>query len=54
MGFSLSQKRLEKDKYPWAENETEAREPSAEELGMFLKGIDFFKQHKPVSYQQAG
>lgn len=53
-GFWLSQKRLEKDKYPWPATEAKARELSAEELGMLLKGIDFFRQHKPVQYQQAG
>ncbi|GHV45776.1 transposase [Spirochaetia bacterium] len=53
-GFWLSQKRLEKDKFPWPENEQEAREINAEELGMLLAGIDFWKAHKPVYYERAG
>jgi transposase len=52
-GFWLSQKRLEKDKYPWPETEEEARELSAEELSMLLKGIDFFKAHKELYYKKA-
>jgi len=51
-GFWLSQKRLEKDKYPWPETEEEARELSAEELSMLLKGIDFFKAHKELHYKK--
>jgi len=50
-GFWLSQKRLEKDKFPWPETEEEARELSAEELSMLLKGIDFFKAHKSLYYK---
>jgi len=51
-GFWLSQKRLEKDKYPWPETEEEARELSVEELSMLLKGIDFFKAHKELYYKK--
>jgi len=51
-GFWLSQKRLEKEKYPWPETEEEARELSAEELSMLLKGIDFFKAHKELYYKK--
>ena len=51
-GFWLIQKRLEKEKWPWPENEGEAEELSAEQLGMLLEGIDFFKAHKPVYYQR--
>ena len=50
-GFWLSQKRLEKDKYPWPQDEAEARELTAEELRMLLAGIDFFKAHKEVIYK---
>jgi transposase len=49
-GFWLSQKRLEKAKYPWPGNEKETRELSADELRMLLAGIDFFKAHKEVRY----
>jgi transposase len=51
-GFWLSQKRLEKEKWPWPENEGEAEELNAEQLGMLLEGIDFWKAHKPVYYQR--
>jgi transposase len=50
-GFWLSQKRLEQEKFPWPETEEEVRELSAEELSMLLRGIDFFKAHKPLYYK---
>ena len=50
-GFWLSQKRLEKDKYPWPQTNEAALELSGEELSMLLKGIDFFKAHKPLYYK---
>ena len=49
-GFWLSQKRLEKDRYPWPRDEGEARELTAEQLQMLLAGIDFFKAHKELCY----
>jgi transposase len=52
-GFWLSQKRLEKEKYPWPETGEEAREIKAEELGMLLSGIDFFKAHKELIYKKS-
>jgi transposase len=51
-GFWLSQKRLEKDKFPWPEGEIAAEELTAEEVRMLLWGIDFFKAHKPLFYQK--
>ena len=51
-GFWLSQKRLEKDKFPWPCDETAARELTAEELKMVLAGINFFKAHKALLYKQ--
>jgi transposase len=50
-GFWLSQKRLEQDKYPWPQDESEARELTAEQLRMLLEGIDFFKAHKTLYYK---
>jgi transposase len=50
-GFWLSQKRLEKEKYPWPLTSDEVKELSSEELLMLLKGIDFFKEHKPRYYK---
>jgi transposase len=51
-GFCLSQKRLEADKYPWQQDESEARELTAEQLQMLLTGIDFFKAHKTLYYKK--
>jgi transposase len=51
-GFWLSQKRLEKEKWPWPDNVAEVEELSAEQLGMLLSGIDFWKAHKEVYYQR--
>jgi transposase len=51
-GFWLSQKRLEKDKYPWPESGEDVRELSAGELQMLLSGIDFFKAHRSVYYER--
>jgi transposase len=51
-GFWLSQKRLEKEKYPWPESKEGAEELSREQLEMLLAGIDFWKAHKPVYYQR--
>ena len=51
-GFWLSQKRLEKDKYPWPQDEEETRELTEEQLRMLLGGIDFFKAHKEVHYKK--
>ena len=51
-GFWLSQKRLEKEKYPWPETNESVQELSLEELKMLLSGIDFFKAHKPLYYKK--
>lgn len=49
-GFCLWLKRLEKDKFPWPMNETEARNISYDELKMLLDGINFFTAHKKIEY----
>jgi len=51
-GFWLSQKRLEKNRFPWPQDEKEARELTTEELQMLLAGIDFFKAHKEIYYKK--
>jgi len=51
-GFWLSQKRLEKEKFPWPETTGAALELSVEELKMLLAGIDFFKAHKTLYYKE--
>ena len=50
-GFWLCQKRLEKEKYPWPEDKSKARELNSEQLQMLLSGIDFFKAHKTLFYK---
>ena len=50
-GFWLSQKRLEKEKYPWPETIEAVRELNSDELSMMLKGINIFKMHKPLYYK---
>jgi transposase len=51
-GFWLCQKRLEKAKWPWPEDEKEAKEINAEEMKMLLSGIDFFKAHKELFFEK--
>jgi len=51
-GFWLSQKRLEKEKFPWPNTSEAARELNGEELLMLLQGIDFFKAHKQLFYEK--
>jgi len=51
-GFWLSQKRLEKDRYPWPQDEAQVRELTGEQLRMLLAGIDFFRAHKEAFYQK--
>ena len=51
-GFCLWQKRLEKHKFPWPDTEEEVKNISLEELDLLLKGIDFFKAHKELKFQE--
>ena len=51
-GFCLWQKRLEKDKYPWPDTEETARKITHAQLKMLLTGIDFWKAHKPIIYEE--
>ena len=51
-GFWLSQKRLEKDKFPWPDTIEAVKELNIEELSMLLKGIDLFKAHKSLYYKK--
>jgi transposase len=43
-GFCMWQKRLEKDRFPWPDDEVELRTLSGDELHMLLEGIDFRKR----------
>lgn len=51
-GFWLCQKRLEKDKFPWPQDESAVCEITTDQLLMLLEGIDFFKAHKPLCYKK--
>jgi transposase-like protein len=51
-GFWLSQKRLERERWPWPADERAVEELSSEQLGMLLSGIDFWRAHKPLKYQR--
>ena len=51
-GFWLSQKRLEKEKYPWPQTVEAVQELNSEELQMLLAGIDFFKAHTELYYKK--
>jgi len=51
-GFWLSQKRLEKDKFPWPQDENEVRELTSEQLQLLLTGIDFFRAHQTLYYKK--
>jgi transposase len=53
-GFWLSQKRLEKGRFPWPGSAEETEELSREQLEMLLTGIDFWKAHKSVYYERVG
>jgi len=49
-GFCLWLKRLEKDRFPWPEDEAAAREITREEVAMLLAGIDFWHRHEELCY----
>ena len=49
-GFWLSQKRLEKYKFPWPQDEEEVLELNVAQLQMLLSGINFFKAHREIFY----
>ena len=51
-GFCLWLKRLEKDKFPWPSNQTEALEIDQEQFGFLLSGIDFWNAHKKLEYRK--
>jgi len=49
-GFCLWIKRLEKDRFPWPDDEATAREITHEEVRMLLSGIDFWHRHGELRY----
>ena len=54
-GFALWMKRLEKHRFPWPANESQARrEISQEQLVQLLRGIDFWRAHERLRYTNVG
>ena len=49
-GFSLLQKRLERDRFPWPSGEGEAQQITSDQLSLLLDGIDFWKAHKTLDF----
>jgi transposase len=49
-GFCLWLKRLEKDRFPWPDDEAAAREITKDEVAMLLRGINFWREHKELRY----
>jgi transposase len=49
-GFCLIMKRLEKDRFPWPRDDEEAREIDRQQIQMLLRGIDFWSEHRQLSY----
>lgn len=52
-GFCLFQKRLERDKFPWPDNQNSIDQLTTEELSMIFSGIDFRKRFQVLNYQRA-
>jgi len=53
-GFCLWQKRLEQDSFPWPRDGADLDEMTRENIRLLLKGIDVWKEHKPLRYRSAG
>ena len=50
-GFCMWQKKLERDKFPWAKNKDEVTEIDKRQFKMLLAGIDFFEAHQELKYE---
>ena len=50
-GFCLWQKRLEKEKFRWPENEAEVMEVGCQELEWLLGGLDIAQAHEQLAYE---
>jgi transposase len=49
-GFCLWMKRLEKDRFPWPSDDVEAKEIDRDQVLLLLRGIDFWREHRGLSY----
>jgi transposase len=50
-GFWLAMKRLEEGRFPWPSDPGEAREIDRSQILMLLRGIDFWKEHRCLSFK---
>lgn len=53
-GFCLWLKRLERDTFPWPKDGNELDEMTRSNIRALLRGIDIWKEHRPVAYKIAG
>lgn len=53
-GFALWTKKLEKDRFPWPNTESDLQEMSEEQVRWLLSGIDARKEHKKLYYTRTG
>lgn len=53
-GFCLWHKRLEKQRFPWPQDERDVMEITSEQLNWLLNGIDFRRAHKALKYTAIG
>ena len=51
-GFCLWTKRLEEQRFPWPKDEGEVSRITEDQLGLLLRGIDFWKAHRKLSYRK--
>ena len=51
-GFCLWTKRLEEQRFPWPKNEGEVSRITEDQLSLLLRGIDFWKAHRKLSYRK--
>jgi transposase len=49
-GFCLWMKRLEEGRFPWPSDGEEAREINRDQVLLLLRGIDFWHEHRSLSY----
>jgi transposase len=53
-GFCLWLKRLERETFPWPRDGDDLDEMTRANIRALLRGIDVWKEHRPVSYRIAG
>lgn len=53
-GFCLWLKRLEKDRFPWPQNDSDLTEITRTQIRLLLHGIDIWKAHTEVQCTIAG